>query len=436
MGADASYIDTAMRNRGQFTEEFSYECLVKVFGKGKVFRGIDVFESKSKRVGEIDVLVLFGDRAIILQAKSKRLTLNARKGHDEKLREDFKKSVQDSYDQALLCAKALKIGKCVLKDGASNVIPMPASLKEIYLLCVVSDHYPALSFQSRQFLKTSAEEGISAPFVMDIFTLDAMSEMLDSPVQMLSYIDRRAKYLEKVVATHELTVLSYHIKQNLWLSDEHDLVMLSDDISADLDLAMLARREGIPAKKTPDGILTRLKGTALWRFVREIEARPDPGTIDLAFMILTMSEDTFIDVSRGIDELSRLAVLDGRGHDLTVAFGKSQVGFTIHCNDKPVEISGPALQRHCHARKYTQRAKEWFGICVSPGDKALRFGIHLNYEWEQSDEADVHTKNMTSASDLSILKTFSGKGLSRKVGRNDPCPCGSGRKFKRCCIGA
>jgi len=23
----------------------------------------------------------------------------------------------------------------------------------------------------------------------------------------------------------------------------------------------------------------------------------------------------------------------------------------------------------------------------------------------------------------------------RKVGRNDPCPCGSGRKFKRCCLG-
>ncbi|WP_407637202.1 SEC-C metal-binding domain-containing protein [Candidatus Nitrososphaera gargensis] len=21
-----------------------------------------------------------------------------------------------------------------------------------------------------------------------------------------------------------------------------------------------------------------------------------------------------------------------------------------------------------------------------------------------------------------------------KVGRNDPCPCGSGRKFKKCCL--
>lgn len=22
----------------------------------------------------------------------------------------------------------------------------------------------------------------------------------------------------------------------------------------------------------------------------------------------------------------------------------------------------------------------------------------------------------------------------RKVGRNDPCPCGSGKKFKKCCL--
>jgi uncharacterized protein YecA (UPF0149 family) len=23
----------------------------------------------------------------------------------------------------------------------------------------------------------------------------------------------------------------------------------------------------------------------------------------------------------------------------------------------------------------------------------------------------------------------------RNVGRNDPCPCGSGKKFKKCCLG-
>ena len=23
----------------------------------------------------------------------------------------------------------------------------------------------------------------------------------------------------------------------------------------------------------------------------------------------------------------------------------------------------------------------------------------------------------------------------RKIGRNDPCPCGSGKKYKKCCLG-
>lgn len=25
---------------------------------------------------------------------------------------------------------------------------------------------------------------------------------------------------------------------------------------------------------------------------------------------------------------------------------------------------------------------------------------------------------------------------TKKIGRNDPCPCGSGNKFKRCCLGS
>jgi uncharacterized protein YecA (UPF0149 family) len=26
------------------------------------------------------------------------------------------------------------------------------------------------------------------------------------------------------------------------------------------------------------------------------------------------------------------------------------------------------------------------------------------------------------------------KALMEKLGRNDPCPCGSGKKFKACCM--
>jgi len=433
MGADKAYVSTAMKHRGLFTEEFAVKRLTQVFGTDNVLSNVDIFGSKGNKLGEIDVLVLFGDRALVLQAKSKRLTLEARRGNDLQIQDDFKKSIQDSSDQAYLCAQLLEEGKCAFRDAAGNAVPLPGKLKRIYALCLIADHYPALSFQARQFLKCTPTATISPPFVMDVFALDAMTEMLGSPLQLLSYIDRRTGYTEKLLASHELTILSYHLKQNLWLNDEHDMVLLEDDISADLDLAMLVRREGIPGKGTPDGILTRFAATALGRMAKAIEASPEPATIDLGFTLLTLDEDTVVAVSKAIDQIALQAQADGKSHDFTAGLGQGDTGLTIHCNNDPREAAGPSLQKHCHARKYTERAKTWFGVCLRPDDQALRFGINLDFPWQQSDEMDALTKGMGRAVKLTGVVSRPGMG-GPKVGRNDPCPCGSGKKFKKCCL--
>lgn len=414
MGADKAYVNTAMENRGLFAEQFAVERLSHVFGAGNVLSNIDIFESKGNKLGEIDVLVLFGNRALVLQAKSKRLTLEARRGNDLQIKDDFKKSIQDSSDQAYRCAGLLEEGKCLFKDAAGKEIVLPANLKRIYVLCLISDHYPALSFQARQFLTCTPTETISAPFVMDVFALDAMTEMLSSPLHLLSYIDRRTGYADKLMASHELTILSYHLKQNLWVNDDHVMVLLDDDISADLDLAMLVRREGIAGKGTPDGILTRFAATALGRMVKAIETRPDPATIDLGFTLLTLGEATVVDISAGIDQIAKQAVVDGMSHDFTAGVNQGATGLTIHCNKDPIEVAGANLQRHCHARKYSERAKTWFGVCMWPSDQSLRFGLSLDFAWEQSDEMDALTKNMgksrpvspPSAKDLLRLLPF------------------------------
>ena len=433
MGADKTYVNTAMQNRGLFTEQFAVERLRQVFGQENVFANIDIYETKGTKLAEIDVLVLFGNRALVLQAKSKRLTLEARRGNDLQIKEDFKKSIQDSSDQAYRCAKLLVESKCYFKDAADSAVTVSTSLKRIYVICLIADHYPALSFQSRQFLKFAATETISPPFIMDVFALDAMTEMLSTPLQFLSYVDRRTGYIDKLMASHELTILSYHLKKNLWLDEEHDLVMLDDDISADLDVAMLVRREGIPGKATPDGILTRFSATTLGHMVKAIEARPDAATIDLGFALLALGEDTVIDVSAGIDQLAKQGVADGKNHDLTVGLGSGCTGLTIHCNDDPIDIAGPALQRHCYARKYTEHAQTWFGVCMRPSNKALRFGLNLDFPWVQNDTMDELTKTMGKPGKLQALLRDAAKARG-KVGRNDPCTCGSGKKYKKCCL--
>ena len=35
----------------------------------------------------------------------------------------------------------------------------------------------------------------------------------------------------------------------------------------------------------------------------------------------------------------------------------------------------------------------------------------------------------------SMRQALLGEAAERKIGRNEPCPCGSGKKYKKCCLG-
>lgn len=435
MAQDKDYLKKIAKSRGDFTEKFVAERLSLVFGSDNVHLNVDVFETKAKRVSDIDVLVVWGDRAIVIQTKSKRLTIESRKGNDSIIRDDFQKAVQDAYDQGGLCAKGMLNNKYKLVKSSGEAVVLPDYIKEIYMFCVVSDHYPALSFQARQFLKKSPLDRVQDVLVMDVFAIDAITEMLQSPLQFLSYLSLRANYSDQIMASHELTILGFHLKNNLWVQPDINLLQIGDDFSVGLDLAMTVRRTGIKGKDTPDGVLTRLKSTTIGRFLAEIDARPDPATIDLGFLLLAMSENAVTEMSRAVDRIAARTRADGELHDASFAFNEGK-GITFHCTNEALDVAGHRLQSYCLHRKYRQRAGQWFGLCVSSSGPDVRFGVSLVFPWVQDVTMDQRTQDMKEPMliDKALDVLRKGRVLSKKVGRNDPCPCGSGRKHKKCCL--
>lgn len=433
MAQDDSYKNTAAKHRGEFTETIASSCLEKVFGADNVRSNVSLFSGKH-RVGEIDTLVTFGDRVVIVQAKSKKLTLEARKGNDGQIRADFQKAVADAYDQGIACARHILSGDVVLRDVHDSDVAFKWKPKEVFLLNVVSDHYPALSFQVNKFLKHEVTEGIWPPFVMDVFLLDAMTEMLASPLRLLGYIRQRVLHADRLHLAHELVALSFHLKENLWFSAERDVVVLGDDISADLDLAMTVRREGVPGNKTPYGILTRFAGTSFERLIQQIEQMGDPATIDLGFLLLALGGDTCRHLAHGIKEVTRRSKHDGRPHDLTISIDETGEGICLHCNPAPLNEATRRLQAHCHMRKYSLRAHKWFGLCLDT-DESIRVGVTLDFPWQRSDDMDQLTRPMRSHPGRSTNGPVQ-KWPRTRMGRNEACPCGSGLKYKKCCLGA
>jgi hypothetical protein len=432
MNGDKAYSATAMTHRGAFTEEFSAARLERVFGADKVFRNVDIWETsaRKKKLGEIDTLVLIGDRAIVVQAKSKKLTLAARKGNDLQLQSDFKAAVQDACDQAVACSQHLLAGASFLADGSGKEIKFAGMLKKIHPVCVVSDHYPALSFQAQQFLSFKPTVHIEQPLVCDVFFIDVVTEFLETPLRFLSYLELRARAANNVSLSHEIVALGYHLRQNLWLG-EYDFIALGDDLSVDVDIAMAARRDGVDGERNPSRSLTQLKGTAVGRIIEEIEKRSEPGAIGTGLELLKLSGKSANVLSRMIDKIAIDAAKDGKPHNTTIASSQAGSGITVHCNALPDEIAGAELERYCELRKYSVKANAWFGIAIRPGDGAVRFGLMLDYPWKQDGAMDAAVAKMPALEPPETIGKIV-RGVRRKIGRNEPCPCGSGLKYKKC----
>lgn len=419
MASDRDYKTAAMENRGLFTESFVKNRLTRVFGAKRVWQGVKVRDAAGNDVTDIDILVLFGNRAVVVQAKSKKLTLQARRGDTDALVADFKSAVQHAYDQGLKAANAVLSSAATFHTEDDHQIAIPI-IEEIFPICVLSEPYPALAFQVKWFLQHKTHDVIKAPIVTDIFAVDAMTEMLDSPLWFLSYIHRRSGYFDRLLVPDELSALSLHLKSNLWIPEEITFAHSGDEVSCDLDAAMTVRREGIPGKRTPDGVLTRFAGSTIEKILKQIEQRPEGAALSFAFTVLMLSEDGMRRLSNGIDGIVDRARRDRLAHDFTLG-AEGAIGITVHCSEAPQEAAYDSLRSHCEKRKYLHKAATWFGICIDQQTQ-LRFGIGLKYDWQQHSRMDR------------LVNDFIDKPTSGKVGRNDPCPCGSGRKFKKCCL--
>ncbi|MFO9067149.1 SEC-C metal-binding domain-containing protein [Legionella pneumophila serogroup 1] len=425
LNQDSSYSQIASKNRGEYVESFTYERLKLVFGQNRVFKNVLIKDGK-KIINEIDVLVMFADRAIVLQAKSKKLTLASRKGNDLCLRDDFKKAIEDAYRQGLNCCNSLIQNNYKMYSENGKLLTLPTKIRTFHIFCVISENYPALSYQSEQFLKYETTDKIMAPFIMDVFFLDILTEFLSTPLYFLSYVDRRTTYSQKVTTSNELLILYHHLKANLWIDDDTTRVTYADHECFELYEALLVRRENYQGKDTPDGILTRFKGTHFDKIIKQIEFKEHPVAVNLGLYLLYCGEHFVKKFNQSLNKLIQLNKRDGKIHDISLLLGKDQ-GLTLYFGEAYSETLRETLYAHCKKRKYIEKSQSWFGLILN-NDFSIQYATQLNYKWEKNSALDKLTKSMLPIQDS--LK----KPKKRKIGRNDPCPCGSQKKYKKCCL--
>ena len=86
-----------------------------------------------------------------------------------------------------------------------------------------------------------------------------------------------------------------------------------------------------------------------------------------------------------------------------------------------------ALRESCEARKYVQRADSWFGVALRP-DGGVCGVVELIGAWKRDPAREAVLVDVVAGPRRPGMRV-------RRIGRNDRCHCGSGKKYKYCCIG-
>src|SRR5207302_1024058 len=152
-------------------------------------------------VTDIDILAFVGNKAVVLQAKSKKLTQLSRRGSEQKLRADFKAAIQDGYDQAVACRHAILNRNHTFLDREDKELVLEESLDEAYLICVTADNYPGLIHQVDHFL--TRKPGEPPPIAISLFDLDVLTFYLKDPFDFVFYQRQRVATADYYIADNE-----------------------------------------------------------------------------------------------------------------------------------------------------------------------------------------------------------------------------------------
>ncbi|MEH2569624.1 hypothetical protein [Bradyrhizobium sp. AZCC 2289] len=401
MMGDKSYRDTAAEHRGNFLEKTAAHIFRSVFGANNVYENVTIRDGSKDIAGEVDVLTAYGEFVLVVQAKSKRVTLKARAGDREALKTDFEGAIQSPYRQALECAELIRKGaECVTRDGKALALP---SLPRLFPVVVLSDPFPASTFLSGTML----ERGNNiAPVIWDLGVLDCVARLLPTPIEMIFYLKCRSDVFDKVLSDSEYNFLGYHIRAKLALPDDADWMMLDRDFATVVDDYMIAADVGIEAQRPP-GILERLQIPIVSDLLAELK-NADPRIASVVIDLYDFSSAALEDLSDRIVELREDVAATGK---VIKAFSipTAQGGLTYAVTRKRDANAARAAEAIGAKHKYDTRKDRWYVVLDSIETENPVDGLlPLVWTWKEDQQEAESSKE--------VAKLFNSRQETKTIG--------------------
>lgn len=440
--------DVALRDRygdrvARWMEEETSGYMQRLFPPANIFRNVCFPDPDNPRgETEADVVVVWGPFLVVAEAKGKKVPREALRGSRTKLRNSLTANVQDAFYQARRVVRILeRDGRIRFKERHTgrSVEVTQEQLRRVMPISVTLQHLSGLPTQLAITQQLGLFKGNAYPWSVSIDDLDVITRFSGSPDAFLHYIERRTahQHVEISVSGDELDIFGHYLDNRLHPSiyeerpeiAEHEgpRLLSFDGGEERFEPFYIAEWYGKPP---PDEVPKLQVPSQISEILNELRARTDDGARWISFALLGLSPSALAKLNAGIRDLRKVKAPGRQMPRATAKEGDVVINVIVHDGLDEGTFRRNALFR-TSLEQYAAKASTSVTIGINQRDESKPFDIAL---WSEGAWEKDETMEQLLAADRARPRTMQLLRKGKKPGRNDPCPCGSGRKLKHCCI--
>ena len=430
-----------LRNRKEISENLPVDYFSRLLPGATVLREIyypvvSEFGS-AKNLAEADCVIIYDDHLFIIEVKAGAFTftspandlpayvksLEALVGAPSKQGQRFLNYLESADEVDIFDAKRRLVGK--LRKGDFRC-------KTICALTI--DPFTELAAQVQHLHKIGVDVGDVPVWSLSLSDLRVYGDIFSGPLDFLHFVEQRMRAApsDKLQLDDELDHLGLYLEHNNYAMHADDLSNTGarlhfNGYRSAIDAYFSAKLRGadepaLPTQKVPP----RLR--ELIDFLAKQSQFP---CSRIASYLLDLAGDWRADLSKWIDD--ELAEIPKRGHCLPLST-VGNVRLTIFVNiEGIVELSHEKATQHAQAAMIAtgESDRVLLELAYGPNGPARASMSTVSLQGLSRAHLEQLRKAATSLKEKRLARSVANLG---KIGRNELCPCGSGKKFKRCCM--
>jgi hypothetical protein len=432
--ADRSYFDDKfLPARARYLEAKVVEHLGALLPGAAVHRNLkyQIIEGGKPKLVETDALLIFDHYLFIVEAKAGGVTAAAHRGAMSRIKEHLESLIADAAKQGFRThdyIAANSPAQFVAEDGSTVSIPNLSSFDDVFVLTPTLTPLAYFATRLRTILSLASLPPGRWPWSVFLNDLRVASEIFESPGEFVLYLRRRLLINDTadIATPDELDFVMFFLKEGMFFGDTPPAGFnptVLDGYTVDLD-----RYYSFLGGRASSGEKPRFNiGDDMRAFVASIESSGLQHRTYAAAAFLALDSVTQRRVMRDLDGLRELVRKDGEEHTLTMSAGS--VGYAISVVPPAnADADLKRLRAYSRTKKHQWEKDGWVHLFILLGaDGSERIDLFVD------PRPHVPDRDLDGAVSRFQRQKVAQARARGKIGRNDPCPCNSGKKFKKCC---